>query len=118
MNDTISIESLRVPTVIGVLPHEKLIKQTLLIDLAFSIDASIPAQTDDIHQTVDYSALCAFVSQFGADSHCELIETFAQRLAQSLLENFTITDIKLTIKKPDAIKEADYVAISIERSKI
>ena len=115
MNDKISIQGLQVPTVIGVLAYERVIKQTLLLDMEFGIDAAIPAQEDDLQQTVDYDALCTYVREFGLDNDFQLIETFAEKLASTLLEHFPIQDIKLTVNKPTAVKEAKNISVSIER---
>lgn len=116
MQDKITIQGLKVPTTIGTLAFERAITQTLVLDIEFGIDASIAALEDDLQQTVDYDALSTYVIDFGAQSEYLLVETFAQTLANNLIEKFQIQDVKLRVKKPHAVKAAEFIAVTIERS--
>lgn len=114
--DIITIKALKISTIIGTLAHERKIPQTLKISIDFKIDASIPAQNDDLQATVDYSALCGFVQEFGQNSNYQLLETFAENLSKACLDHFPIHWVKLSVQKPSAIPEADYIALTLERS--
>lgn len=116
--DTITIKSLKVPTIIGVYPHERQIKQNLVLNIDFKIDASLPAKEDDLNQTVDYDALTAYILEFGQSNAFKLIETFGVKLIESCLEHFPIEWIKLNINKRHAITQAECVAITLERGSL
>ncbi|MCB1828392.1 MAG: dihydroneopterin aldolase, partial [Coxiellaceae bacterium] len=86
--DTVFIKQLIVPTLIGVFPEERKAPQNLLIDLEMSTDVRPAAEDDDLTKTIDYAAVRESIMQFAADSSFELVETFAERLAQHLNQHF------------------------------
>lgn len=114
--DIIKIKELKVKAIIGTLAYERQVPQTLKISVDFNIDASKPAQNDDLQETVDYSALCSFVQEFAQTSDFKLLETFTEKLAQACLEHFPITWVKLEVQKPFAVPEANTIALTLERS--
>lgn len=116
--DIITIKSLKVPTIIGVYPHERQIQQTLVLNIDFKIDANTPAKNDDLNETVDYDALTAFILEFGQSHEFKLIETFGVKLIESCLEHFAIDWIKININKKHAITQAECVAITLERGSL
>ena len=114
--DTISIKQLKVPTIIGVYPFERELTQTLLIDLEFKTDAKKIAKEDNLKHAIDYEALSNFVLSFGKNYNFQLIETFAEHLAQACLKNFSLSWIKVYLQKTSALKEGAAVTITLERS--
>lgn len=114
--DVISIKALKISTIIGVHPHEKLVPQRLIVHIDLPVDATLPAQNDDLEKALDYDKVCQRIRDFAQNHTFELIETFAERLAQELLGNFNILWIKLRVEKK-AIPDAELVSISIERHK-
>src|SRR5690554_5050796 len=91
--DLVLIESLGVDTVIGVYDWERTITQRLVLDLALATDIR-PAAADD-----DFA----------------LVETFAERLAETLRREFGIPWLRLTVRKPGAVAAAAAVGVQIER---
>ena len=59
MQDIIYIHAIRVRTVIGILPHERAAKQTLIISCELGTDTRAAGEADDIKQALDYAAICA-----------------------------------------------------------
>ncbi|MAK71454.1 MAG: hypothetical protein CMF19_05375 [Idiomarinaceae bacterium] len=47
----------------------------------------------------------------------QLIETVAEGVAQLVLEQFSVSDIKVKVSKPGAVPAADNVAVTIRRSR-
>jgi len=115
--DTITIDKLKVSTLIGVYPHERKLKQQLYITCKFTTNAKIISEQDDLIKAIDYAAMSQSIIEFAHNSEFLLIETFADKLSTQLLNEFKINKLKLTIAKPLAIKEADSVSITIERAK-
>lgn len=95
----IFIESLAVPTYIGVHAYEKKEKQTLLIDLNFSVDVDRAALHDRLADTVNYAAVRDAIVDFAARSHFHLIETFAKQLSDFLKKKFQLNYIELSVTK-------------------
>jgi dihydroneopterin aldolase len=113
--DRVLIEALAVETVIGVYDWERNIRQRLVIDLEMATDIRLAAADDDLAHTLDYAAISARIQTFAAASHFELVETFAERLAALLREEFGIPWLSMTLRKPGAVPEAAAVGVRIER---
>lgn len=113
--DRILIEALSVDTVIGVYDWECSIQQSLSLDLTLATDIRSAAATDDLRLTLDYAAICQRIQQFADDHQFALVETFAERLSVCLRDEFPITWLRLTVRKPGAIPNAASVGLEITR---
>lgn len=115
MMDRILIEALEVDTVIGAYDWERLIEQRLSLDLQLATDIRPAAATDDLTLTLNYAAICERIQHFAREHDFELVETFAERLAQTLRDEFTIDWLRLTLRKPGAVPAARSVGLEITR---
>ncbi len=113
--DRVLIEALAVEAVIGVYDWERTIRQRLVIDLEMATDIRPAAAGDDLTHTLDYAAISARIQTYADDSQFELVETFAERLAALLREEFGIPWLRMTVRKPGAVPEAQAVGVRIER---
>lgn len=113
--DTIQIKGLKVETVIGVHAWEKKLPRTLLIDLELATDAARAAKSDAITDALDYKAVADAAVTFAQASRFQLIETLAQRLAESLMKEFAVQWLRIAIHKPGAVPAAQSVAVTLER---
>lgn len=115
--DTISLSDIKITTLIGIHPWEQQIPQTLKMDILFETDAKAIAQTDSISQAIDYEQVINEIFAFAKTHDCKLIETFADKLANHLLQRFPTKQVGLTVHKPGALKEAKDVTINVTRSR-
>lgn len=113
--DIIYIHDLKIETVIGVFEWERRIKQTVSIDLEMATDNRKAAQSDAIDHALDYNALAQRVTALVEASSFHLIETLAERIAETLLTEFAIPWLRLRLNKPGAVKGAKNVGVLIER---
>lgn len=113
--DTVFIEGLEVDTVIGAYDWERGIRQCLRLDLQMGWDVRQPAFADDLTQALDYAVVCQCIQAFAAESGFVLVETFAERLAQLLLQEFGMPWVRLKVSKPGAVPAAMAVGVEIER---
>nr|WP_217485861.1 MULTISPECIES: dihydroneopterin aldolase [Cobetia] len=116
--DRVLIEALVVETVIGVYDWERTIRQRLVMDLEMATDIRAAAADDDLTHTLDYAAISARIQTFAEDSRFELVETFAERLAALLREEFGIPWLTMTVRKPGAVPEAAAVGVRIVRGSL
>ena len=107
----IFIENLQLETIIGVYPHEKTTPQPISLDLEMVWDTTQAAQTDKLADTLDYEAVANHLNTLLSNQTFELIETLAQAIVDSLKEKFALPSLNLTIRKPNALKQADSVGI-------
>ena len=117
MNDNLSIEGLKVDTIIGVYQWEREVKQSVIIDLVLETKSTSSGLEDSIEFAVDYEAVSDMVSNLVQSSSFLLIETLAEAIAGKLLREFAIRSIRLKLSKPSAIQNAANVGITIERSR-
>lgn len=113
--DIVSIHELKVSTVVGAHAWERKIKQTLLIDLDFSAPVTLPAQSDNLADALDYDAVATQVSGWIVTREAQLIETLAEGVAKLLLEQFGVAWVKVSIWKPGAVPAARRVGVTISR---
>lgn len=113
--DIIFIESLEFDCIIGILEHERTTAQPLSIDLKMHHDIRPAARSGQLDQSLDYAAISKWIIEFCIAQQAELIETLAQNLADALFNEFQISKIDLTIRKPNAVPEARAVGVHITR---
>jgi 7,8-dihydroneopterin aldolase/epimerase/oxygenase len=114
-SDRLHIDGLRVQALIGVRDWERQVRQTLLLDLTIAVDAAEPARGDDLTRAVDYGAVARRVTEFIAESDYGLIETLAERVATLIRNDFAVPWVRVRVRKPGAVPNAEGVAIEIER---
>jgi len=113
--DTVFLRGLAIETTIGFFEWERLVKQTVVIDLEIPVDCARAAASDEVVDTVDYKSMAKRTIQFVGDAQYKLVETLAHKLAVTLLEEFGLAWIKLSLNKPGAIRGSRDVGVSIER---
>lgn len=113
--DLVLIEALEVDTVIGVYDWERTITQTLRLDLTLGTDIRPAAADDDIALTLNYAAISERITAFAGEHDFALVETFAERLAETLRDEFAVPWLRLTVRKPGAVPAAAAVGVTIER---
>lgn len=115
--DTITLSNISIKTIIGIHAWEQSVPQKLILDLILTTDAGAIAQTDSIDQAIDYEKVVQEIFAFADKQHFQLVETFADRLANHLLALFSTDSVTLTVHKPGALKEAKDVAICVVRQR-
>jgi dihydroneopterin aldolase len=113
--DRVFIEGLEVDTVIGAYDWERDIRQCLRLDLSFAWDNRPAAADDDLSKALDYASVSTRIIEFAGQARFELVETFAERLAQTLMSEFQIPWLRLRLTKPGAVSAAAGVGVEIER---
>lgn len=116
-SDTIFLQDLKVETIVGIWDWERKIRQTVSIDIEMAADVAKAAETDNIEGTLNYKAVAKRVQQFVAASEYQLVETLAEKIAETVLAEFDIAWIQLRVCKPGAIRNAKNVGVTIRRYK-
>ena len=114
--DKIFLKNLRLKTRIGLFEWEKQIHQIINIDLEAGFDISKAAETDDVKHSLDYKTISNRIKEYVKYNNHELIETLIENIAQTILKDFDIEYITLSISKPGAIRDSKDVGITITRS--
>jgi dihydroneopterin aldolase len=115
--DRVFLRELGVECIIGFLDWERLVKQTVYLDIEAPIDCRRAALRDDVADTLDYKRLSKAVIAFVGASEFKLVETLADRTAKLILKEFDLAWVKLTVNKRGAIRGSRDVGVCIERSR-
>jgi dihydroneopterin aldolase len=113
--DRVFLRGLAIQTTIGFIEWERHVKQTVVIDLEIPVDCALAARNDDVVDTVDYKRIAKRTIGFVEAAEFKLVETLGHRLAMTLLAEFDIAWIRLTVNKPGAIRGSRDVGITLER---
>jgi len=115
--DRVFIAGLEIETVIGIYEWERKIRQPLVFDLEMEFDNRVPAASDDIMDTLDYKAVSKRLIAFVSAASFGLVETLAERCAETILAEFPVASLRLKLSKPGAVRGARAVGVIIERKK-
>ena len=113
--DIVFINDLRIETIIGIYDWERKVKQTISLDLEMGTDIRKSAETDAIEDTLNYKAVAKRMIAFVGESEYQLVETLAEKIAEIVLKEFNVPRVKLTVRKPGAVRGSRDVGVVIER---
>ncbi|PWB15892.1 dihydroneopterin aldolase [Acinetobacter sp. AM] len=114
--DAIVIEGLKVNTVVGCFSWERQIVQPLMLDLMIHTNLEVAASSDELEDTLNYAEICSISAEVIQKAQPKLIEHAAKLVLNALFSTYpAIESIKITIRKPAIIAEANSVGIRIER---
>jgi dihydroneopterin aldolase len=113
--DSIFVRGLHVEALIGVYEHERHAAQPLVIDLELGLAHSRACYSDQLDDAVDYGAVVSVVQRLALLNRYELLESFAQSVADALLDTFAIVSVSLSVSKPGIFAVADSAGVSIRR---
>lgn len=94
------VRGLKVEAWIGVYDHEHGRQQPLVIDVELDVAASHCEQLGD---TVNYETILQAAQAIAAEGHIDLVETFAERLAQASFADARVTRARVRVEKPLAL---------------
>ena len=113
--DIVYIRELEVRTIIGIYDWDREQQQVVSMDLEMGSDITRAAATDSIEQALDYKAVAKRIIQFVEGSEFFLVETLAERIAEIVLNEFSVPWLKLRLGKPGAVTGSRDVGVVIER---
>lgn len=101
MNGTkLILRDLRLHCLIGVDPAERRIRQPLLVDADIVLAAADGGGAADDTPLVDYRAAADALRKLAKDEQFGLMETFAQKAAETLLEFAGAAAVRIYCRKP------------------
>jgi dihydroneopterin aldolase len=97
--DLIELRGLRVLGLCGLLPEETTRPQPLEVDLDVEADLARAGASDDVEDTIDYSAICAIAERIITAERFDLLEALAQRLAEAVLADQRALAVTVAVRK-------------------
>lgn len=103
----------------GVYGHERENGQDFTIDLRLRMPLHAAAESDDVVDTVHYGELAEKVAVVVAGEPVDLIETLAQRIADTALDDPRVHSVVVTVHKPHAPIALTFsdVAVTVHRGR-
>lgn len=118
--DRVALRGLRARGHHGVFPQEREEGQTFVVDLVLGLDTRPAAADDDLTKTVHYGVVAEEVVDVVRGEPVELIETLAERIADTCLKHDVVREVEVVVHKPQApiTVPFDDVTITITRSRV
>jgi len=115
--DTVKIERLELDCIIGINPWERLTKQQITIDIEIDTDLTAAGKSDSIEDTINYRTIAKTVTTEVEKSDYGLIESIGAKIADICLEDNRVFSVRVTVRKPGAVRKASAVGIVIRRNR-
>ncbi|MET7641977.1 dihydroneopterin aldolase [Streptomyces sp. NPDC005438] len=118
--DRVSLRGLTAHGRHGVFEEERREGQTFLVDLELGLDTRPAARDDDLEQTVHYGVIAEEVVAVVEGEPVRLLETLAQRIADTCLRHERVQEVEVVVHKPDAPITVLFqdVTLTIKRSRV
>ncbi|WP_330459089.1 dihydroneopterin aldolase [Streptomyces sp. NBC_00820] len=118
--DRVALRGLKARGHHGVFPKEREEGQTFIVDLVLGLDTRPAAADDDLARTVHYGIVAEEVVAVVGGEPVNLIETLADRIAQTCLKHEEVEEVEVCVHKPDApiTVPFDDVTVTITRRRV
>ena len=113
--DTIFISELNVKTKLGVPAWERMVAQTIILDIEIGYDLSAAGKSDAITDTIDYGAVVARIHATLKEHSFQLVEALAEHICQLILKEFGALSVKVKVAKPGILVGLKSLGVEIER---
>ncbi|MEQ1816812.1 MAG: dihydroneopterin aldolase [Nitrosomonas sp.] len=114
--DIIFLHDFKAKTLIGIYPWERIVPQTIQLDLEIALPTSRACQSDKIEDALDYALIIERINEILANRHFSLLEALAEHIAQTILSEFQSPWVKISVAKLGIIRGVKKLGVCIERS--
>jgi dihydroneopterin aldolase len=115
--DAILLRDLRVEAIIGIHKRERHVQQTLSIDLDIGLPGDAVFASDKVADTIDYEQVALKIRDLASGGHFRLVETFADRVAAILMNDFGAPWVRVSASKLGILANVKLVGVTIERGR-
>jgi 7,8-dihydroneopterin aldolase/epimerase/oxygenase len=114
--DIIFLDEIKLDLLIGIYEWERKAPQTVQLDIEIGLPHSRAGQSDDVADTIDYGAVMMRIRETAASHHFNLVEAFAEHVANLILSEFGAPWVKVSVAKLGMLRGVKRLGIRIERS--
>ena len=115
---TAGLKGYRIDCMIGVYEHERTQPQPIIMDIELDYDFGDASRSDSVTDTVDYDQVAQGVAALAGRRKFRLIETMGEATAAMLLAAHpSVQAVRLEIRKPRAVPNADCSFVRLERTR-
>jgi dihydroneopterin aldolase len=102
---------------VGVYEVEHRYEQRLVVSVDLDVVDAYDGTSDRLAEVLDYGTVVTSVRRIVEAEHVNLLETLAERIAQTWLEDPRVHAVRVRLEKPDILPGCGSVGIEIERSR-
>lgn len=113
--DIIFLNEVKIETRLGVPDWERLLPQTIILDIELAMPHNRSCQSDAIEDTIDYGTVVARIRQTLTDNSFKLVEALAEHIAQLILTEFETPWVRVRVGKPGILPGLKQLGVAIER---
>jgi 7,8-dihydroneopterin aldolase/epimerase/oxygenase len=115
--DIIFLQEVKVETRLGVPEWERMLPQTIVLDIELAMPHSRACQSDAIADTIDYGRIVAGIRKTLAENSFQLVEALAEHVGQLILTEFGTPWVRIRVGKPGIMPGVKQLGVVIERGK-
>lgn len=116
MDATIGLRQLAIDCIIGVRDRERVAPQRIFVDAALEVDVSGAAGSDELTDSVDYTAVARLLTEVAQQGGFRLLEGFVAAAAQRLFDEFAaVRALEIEVRKPEALAAAAHAYVRLQR---
>lgn len=109
------VRDLTIKASLGVYAEEIDVPQRIRINVDLSVDDSGPTVEGDLSTVVCYDTVVRQIRTIVSSGHIFLVETLAEKIADTVLQDHRVSGARVRIEKLDAIADTASVGVEIER---
>jgi len=117
MDDKIIIKNALFKANLGITEKERKTAQNIIISVEIFCDIKKASMSDKIEDTICYFTVLKKIKTILENNSYSLIEKLAEDISNLILNFNKVKKVRVIIKKPDIIKNVDWVGVEIERKK-
>jgi 7,8-dihydroneopterin aldolase/epimerase/oxygenase len=113
--DIIYLQEVKVETRLGVPEWERMLPQTIILDIELAMPHSRSCVTDAIEDTIDYGRIVTRIRETLSEKSYQLVEALAEHVCQLILSEFGTPWVKVIVGKPGILPGVKRLGVAIER---
>jgi dihydroneopterin aldolase len=114
--DSIFLEQVKLKVKLGVPAWERVLPQTILLDISMDYDLAAAGKSDAIADTIYYGEVIGRLNDSLHASQFQLVEALAEHVCQLILKEFGAKRVKVKVAKPGILPGVKALGVVIERS--
>ena len=114
---SVLIKDFIIHEIIGIHNHEKIKKQKIKFNIIIDVNQNTVPDEKDIKSIVYYEKITTKIQNLTKSKKYNFLESLAEDSFGEIFEDKRVNSVKITIEKPDAIKNADSVGVEVFKSR-
>ena len=113
--DIIFLSEVKIQTKLGVPEWERMVRQTIVLDIEIAMPHNQSCTTDEICDTIDYGLVVGRLRDTLNEKSFKLVEALAEHLCQLIITEFKAPWVKIKVAKPGILPGVKSLGVVIER---